>query len=355
MMHSSVKPNDNWFRFLGIPFIAIMSHVIFFNENHGQADEKFSYWQVWIISIFEAIFLWECNRMVLLFFRSRYPLLEQTAQRITYQIAACIVATILIRYINIYFYDKTQFWGYIFPVEGYVYNIFVALLYVAIVGSLYEGFYYFQSWKEMFQEKELLKREYLQTQLSSLKEQINPHFLFNNFSSLASLVMEDQQKAVKFIDELSSVYRYLLQTNNEPFVTLQEELTFIEHYFHLLKTRFGQGIELDVSVPEHMLNSQLPPLTLQLLIENAVKHNAVLEEAPLKIDIHVTDDQVIVENAIRHKSTPAFSSKTGLNNIRQKYKLLGGKQVHVAETGNTFRVSIPLFKEPQYEAAGSRR
>jgi hypothetical protein len=349
------KISDKWFRFLGVPFLAFMSHVIFFNEKHGFEEEKFSYWQVLLISIIEAILLWEGNRLILLYFRRVYPLLEQTGRRILYQFIGCMAATIIIRYITIWFYDQTLFWGYLFPPEGYVYNIFVGMLYVAIIGAFVEGFYYFQSWKEIFVEKEILKRENLQTQLSSLKEQINPHFLFNNLSSLASLVMEDQQKAVTFINELSSVYRYLLQSNNNNFVTLREELKFIEHYFHLLKTRFENGIELSVSVDEKFSSYGLPPLTLQLLIENAVKHNAVLEENPLHIYIYTREDNLIVENEIKQKNTAAFSTKMGLNNIRQKYKLLGLQQVRVEQTNSIFRVVIPLFKALQDEVSNSRR
>jgi len=349
------KINDRWFRFLGIPLLAFMSHVIFYNENHGFESNIISYWMVLLISIAEAIMLWEANRLVLLFFRNRYPMINQTSRRIIYQVIGCTLATIIIRYLTIWFYDQTMFWGYLFPPEGYLYNIFVGLLYVFIIGAFYEGYYYFQSWKEMYLEKEILEKENLQTQLNSLKEQINPHFLFNNLSSLSSLVMEDQHKAVTFINELSSVYRYLLQSNNNNFVTVQEELMFIRHYFHLLKTRFGNGIDLFVDVQQGYFPYSLPPLTLQLLVENAVKHNAILEEKPLQIQIHNKLDELVVENGIQLKSTPVISGKLGLNNILQKYKLLGGKEVRVEKSIDTFRVIIPLFKETQYETVNSRR
>jgi LytS/YehU family sensor histidine kinase len=167
--------------------------------------------------------------------------------------------------------------------------------------------------------------------------------------------MDDQHKAVTFINELSSVYRYLLQSNNSHFVTLKDELQFIEHYFHLLKTRFENGIELSVSVEEKYLSFGLPPLTLQLLMENAVKHNAILEETPLRICIYTREDQLVIENEIRPKSTPVLSTKMGLNNIRQKYKLLGLQQVQVERINGIFRIVIPLFKALQNEVSNSRR
>jgi LytS/YehU family sensor histidine kinase len=138
-------------------------------------------------------------------------------------------------------------------------------------------------------------------------------------------------------------------------VTVQEELMFIRHYFHLLKTRFGNGIDLFVDVQQGYFPYSLPPLTLQLLVENAVKHNAILEEKPLQIQIHNKLDELVVENGIQLKSTPVISGKLGLNNILQKYKLLGGKEVRVEKSNDTFRVIIPLFKETQYETVNSRR
>src|SRR4028118_834497 len=173
-MPSLKKINDSWFRFLGIPFLAFMSHVIFYNENHGFKSNIISYWLVLLISIAEAIILWEANRLVLLFFRNRYPMINQTGRRIIYQVIGCTSVTIIIRYLNVWFYDQTMFWGYLFPPEGYLYNIFIGLLYVFIIGAFYEGYNYFQSWKEMYLEKEILEKENLQTQLNSLKEQINP-------------------------------------------------------------------------------------------------------------------------------------------------------------------------------------
>ncbi|KIC95823.1 sensor histidine kinase [Flavihumibacter solisilvae] len=350
-MRFKVRLHDKWFRLLGIPFIAFMSHIIFFNENH-MAEEKFSSWQVFLISLVEGILLWETNRLALLFFYNRYPSLQQSRQRITGIFLGCMLVTILVRYLNIRLYDETLFWGYVFPPEGYWYNIMIALLYVMIIAGLYEGVFYFTQWKRTFAETEALKREQLQTQLDALKAQVNPHFLFNSLGSLSSLVMEDQKKAVVFIRELAAVYRYVLQSNENHLTTLREELSFIDHYFHLLKTRFDDAIGLKLDIPEQYLSYSLPPLTLQLLLENAIKHNVILPEEPLLIQIYADKaGTLVVENNLNKKITTAETGRLGLRNIMSKYSLLQQRDVLVSETEEKFRVFVPLIKNEQYEGA----
>lgn len=350
----TVQLNDRWFRILGIPLIAYMSHVIFYNENHGVSDERFTGFQVFLISMGEALILWEANRQVLKLARTKFPEIAQSKQRILMQLLACMTVTVLIRYLNVWFYDQTLFWGYIFPPEGYLYSIFVGLMYVIIVAGIYEGLYYFQKWKQLFSETEALKRENLQTQLDSLKSQINPHFLFNNLSSLSSLIMEDQKKAVGFVNELSAVYRYLLHANEKNLTTLAKELDFLDNYFQLLKTRFGDAVNLDVNISEHELDSLIPPLTLQLLVENAVKHNTVLPAKPLHISISTDyNDHLLVVNNLQKKNTSVPSNKLGLKSIISKYHLMKKGPVVVENTGTHFIVTLPLIKINVYETIDS--
>jgi len=172
------KLNDKWFRFLGIPFFALMGHIIFYNRNDS-GEERFGFWGIYLLSLAETMIIWEANRLVILHYRKKYPGLDQTSPRILMILSVCTVITILLRTFNIYIYDKTLLWGYQFPLEGYLYSIFVSLLFVIILGGIYEAFYYFRKWKDVAVESESLKRENLQTQLDSLKRQLSPHFLFN--------------------------------------------------------------------------------------------------------------------------------------------------------------------------------
>jgi LytS/YehU family sensor histidine kinase len=162
--------------------------------------------------------------------------------------------------------------------------------------------------------------------------------------------MDDRHRAVTFVNELSSVYRYLLQANDEDLTTLQKELAFLAHYFHLLKTRFGEGIEWETAIAERYLGSRLPPLTLQLLVENAVKHNAVLPNKPLQIRLFTDEPgNLVITNNLQKKNTTALSHKKGLQNILSKYRLLHQQQVIIQQTTDTFQVTIPLIQPDVYE------
>ncbi|HEX5668938.1 MAG TPA: histidine kinase, partial [Chitinophagaceae bacterium] len=269
--------------------------------------------------------------------------------RIIYAFTASVIATIILRGFNVFVYDKTRFWGYQFPLEAYLHSIAVAILFVTIVGSVYEAIYYFSKWKDMAVETEALKKENLQTQFDSLKAQISPHFLFNSLGSLSSLIEENPKQAQHFVNEMASVYRYLLQSNENELVTLQDEIDFIVAYTGMLTTRFPQGLQVSIQVDDQDRNKMIPPLTLQLLLENAVKHNAVLASKPLQINISTEDHKILkVCNNLQPKTSPVQSNKTGLHNIFSKYRLLNQPEVVVVQTDDSFCVSLPLINNSHH-------
>lgn len=351
----SWRLSDKWFRFLGIPLFALMGNIIFYNRNDS-GEERFGFWTIYLLSVAETMVLWEANRLVILYYRKKFPLLNQTKQRITAILIVCFIVTLIVRTLNIWVYDRTKFWGYRFPLEGYLHSIFVALLFVIIVAGIYEGIYYFLKWKDVAVEAEVLKKENLQTQLDSLKTQINPHFLFNSLGSLSSLIEEDPKKAQVFVNDMSAVYRYLLQTNERGLTTLQKELDFLNAYYQMLRTRFENGLQLELNIDERYLDWLIPPLTLQILLENAVKHNAVLPSKPLLIKIYTDSMQnLFVVNNLQKKTSEVISNKTGLNNIAAKYKLLNQKDITIRQTDTYFQVIVPLIKNSSYAGNDSRR
>jgi len=342
--------NDGWFRLLGIPLIALMSHLIFYNRNDS-GNQEFGFWGIYLISVAETMIIWESVRLVILYFRRRLPAIDQTRQRIIWILVYSTLVTMAVRVLNIWVYDKTLLWGYRFPLEGYLHSVFVALLFVLIVTTIYESIYYFQMWHLSSLRAAALKKENLQTQLDSLKSQINPHFLFNNLSSLAALIMENQERAVHFVEEFSSVFRYLLQANERTLTTLGHEMDFVSAYYNLLKNRFEQALQLEVAIPASCHELLIPPLTIQLLLENAVKHNAVMAENPLLIRIAATaDGGLLVSNTLHEKNTPSsigagHVSGLGLENIRAKYRLLGHPDMEVSRSATHFEVKVPLIKK----------
>jgi LytS/YehU family sensor histidine kinase len=205
-------------------------------------------------------------------------------------------------------------------------------------------------WKRTTLEAESLRAENLQTELDLLKVQLNPHFLFNAFGSLSSLIDEDPLRAKAFLEQLSVVYRYLLQSNEKSLTTLKEELEFIGSYAALLKTRFGDGLAVSIQIrKEEHYEYLMPALTIQLFLENAVKHNVVVQSRPLQVLIYTDEDaNLVVENNLQKKTSMAYSSKRGLSNVIAKYKILTEQSIDIEETREYFRVAVPLIRNKLY-------
>lgn len=215
---------------------------------------------------------------------------------------------------------------------------------VILLTGLYEINYSLNKWNSVKVNKEAIKRAGLQGQLQSLKSQVNPHFLFNSLNTLSALIADEPKRAEQFVDEMARVYRYLLQTNQNELTTLSAEIRFIRSYFHLLRTRYDIGLDLYIDISEADLTKCIPPLTLQLLVENAVKHNSILEANPLRVSIRsLGNDLLEISNNRLHKSTPVKSTRLGLANIMAKYELLSDRMPVIDDSGEIFKVTLPLI------------
>jgi hypothetical protein len=221
--------------------------------------------------------------------------------------------------------------------------VIVGVLISLILLSVEVSAQFFGNWKRSLVEVEKYKAESLQAQLQNLKDQINPHFLFNNMSVLSSLVYKDQDKAVDFINQLSKVYRYLLDTRSSELVTLKEELLFIQSYTYLLQIRFDKNLIFNINIPEEKQSKLLPPMAMQILVENAIKHNEVSSELPLTILIKITNNKLEVTNNLQLRIDNEISSKTGLRNIRDRYHFFTEEPVEISETNEFFTVKLPLL------------
>lgn len=192
-------------------------------------------------------------------------------------------------------------------------------------------------------DKEQIKKELAKAKYEGLKNQVNPHFLFNSFSVLSSLVETDSPMAVKFISKLSDMYRYILENDDRPSVTVKEELSFLDHYLFLLEMRHKSAIIIEKDLDKVDLGTQIPPMSLQLLIENAVKHNLFSKDEPLTILIEADRNNVIqVMNKKTRKKEIPRSTGIGLTNLSKRLKLLVGKGLTIIEDDDSFKVSIPL-------------
>lgn len=224
-------------------------------------------------------------------------------------------------------------------------SLMKALLYFPALFLLFETSYYFARMRYTEQEKEKLEKEKMRAELFYLKEIVNPHFLFNSLNSLSALIHENPQQAEQFLDELTKVYRYLLRNNDGELTELSTEVKFIQSYIHLLKTRYSESIQFDIQIDNNLECYLLPPLTLQLLVENAVKHNRLMKEQPLRIQIYTrAGEELVVSNNVQKKDTPVDSTKVGLQNINARYRLLNQTGIMVEQNDQHFSVIVRLIK-----------
>ncbi|RQO70243.1 hypothetical protein DBR43_19645 [Pedobacter sp. KBW06] len=226
---------------------------------------------------------------------------------------------------------------------GYRQLLYISTLLSLIITAVHTGSRLLLNWKNSIIEASELKQTSLQSQLHSLKLQLDPHFMFNNFSTLSSLISENQAGAQQFLDCLSEVHRYMLYNLDRNIITLKEELDFIGSYIYLIKIRFSENLKIELSDVEDLLSKGIPPTTLQLLIENAVKHNIASRSHPLRIRIFPEGDCLVVANNIQKIPSTIGSSKIGLKNIINRYKLLSTRLPEIIQTASDFVVKIPLL------------
>jgi LytS/YehU family sensor histidine kinase len=177
----------------------------------------------------------------------------------------------------------------------------------------------------------------------SLKQQLNPHFLFNSLTSLSGLIETDQEVAGNFLEQMSGIYRYILKNDDNETVTLKDEIEFVKLYINLQQTRFKRGLQVNLQVPDDYLHYKIAPVTLQNLIENAIKHNIIDADAPLVIDIFIENDYIVVKNNLQKKNVVQTSNKKGLVQFTSLYHYLSELPVLINENEKYFEIKIPLI------------
>lgn len=298
-----------------------------------------------VFSIAITVLIWEGSLRIDSILNKKLPWVEKTIQRIFYQFLITLIFSSLAIFFPMLIFDK---YVCLLPTEKE--NV---LLFIALITGVFVSFLiltieissqFFKNWKHSLTEVEKYKTESLQAQFINLKNQINPHFLFNNLSVLSSLVYKNQDRAVDFIQELSKVYRYVLDNQESELVALEQELKFIESYVYLLKIRFDSSLKVNISLDTCNKELLLPPMSLQLLVENCIKHNEVSEENQLLIDISCAENFLQVKNNLQKRNNPEKSSNFGLKNIVNRYKHFTYQEVFISQSESTFLVKIPLLE-----------
>ena len=234
--------------------------------------------------------------------------------------------------------DTSNFISHLFTVE-----LKSAIKQFPIWILLSSAFFFYTIWRKGIEREQLLQKENLKYKYQNLKSQVNPHFLFNSLNTLSELVYDDAERADKYIQKLSAIYRYVLENEETDLIPLKLELEFVKQYFDLQKERDNGKILLEVKL-DHVENYKIIPVSLQLLVENVLKHNTISQENPLKIEIYFQDDCVVVSNLIYRRNIIEDSTNTGLLNLKERVNLTTGRKLEVIEENNQFIVKLPIVQ-----------
>ncbi len=328
--------------FFGYGLILVLSVMAFLVRlsKMGEVSMKLNL-ELVIASLILLTVSWEILRWIHRYLDRYLPFEANIPRRVAVQLIIGGLVGLILRVV-IYYFGEPQL---PFKLD----SLFIAatwFLYPFFPTAINLGFftsYFIRQWKESLVKTEKLEREKSQVQFDNLKNQLNPHFLFNALTSLNSLIFEDQNLASKFLQQLSKVYRYVLQHKDKTMVNLDTELVFIGHYVSLLNTRFRESLSISFTIDDGSRDMGIVPVTLQILIENALKHNVIDKDKPLIVSIRTEDHYLVVENGIQPKRRVEDSNKQGLENLKNLYSYLSDRPVSIHDDGKMFKVKIPLL------------
>jgi two-component system, LytTR family, sensor kinase len=333
------------FRYL---FIVLLTAYSYLNIVYTVGNKLFDFYipQYFLFSVLALVVLgiWELNRLVennllrlaLLFRKKIHPLIIQFILSLVNVLIVCVASIeLLYPLLDMPLQLNAQHLT-LLTAFGFRINLFLNCA-NAIV-------FFMNKLKKTQMEAEQLKKISIEAQFEALRNQINPHFLFNCFNVLSTLVYKDADTSATFISRLSNVYRYLLYNQEKKVVRLKEELDFIESYLFLLKIRFQENITITNTINTDTEKFYVAPAVLQMLMENAIKHNVVSKKNPLHIALSSQDNFFVVSNNLQEKNIKEESTQLGLKNIQSRYRLLSDIPVHIEKTIDKFIVKIPLIQ-----------
>lgn len=326
---------------------ALIINSLFFGAAYFSNWPFFGYTTL-VTMLSLALYFILCG-VVAVLYKNRFPREDELAKRLSFMIITFLLMTGLFLYFMFRGYEAVGFFNIRFSESGFIWSYFALGITNIFITFLMEGIARYHDWQANLIETEKINAAYKQSQLNGLKSQINPHFLFNCLNSLSSLIQEDETKAEDFLNEMSKVYRYMLRTDEEQLVTLDTELKFLSSYHHLLKTRYGDGLLLNINVKPGDLDKLIAPLSLQVIVENTFSQNVVSKHAPLFIEVATADGGLIyVKNNKQPKVvTDNADAAASLDNLLKKYELLG-KPVAVNDNVTGLRVIfIPLLNNKE--------
>lgn len=339
-------------RVVGYLILTVIFFIFFMLEMFFSWQDEYLFAKVLLLTVLHTLSIWEPTRFLILFLRKKYAGLARVKHRLIMLFCLAVPYAVAVGLLRIFLEDFTNFWGVsVANVSTYFYTTGITVLFILLQIAVYESIYFFSEWNRTKTEAEELRQMNVQMQMESLKLQIQPHFLFNTLNTLIGLIEVNHKRAISFTEELAFVYRYLMEANESNFISLEEEVKFVKSYFSLLKTRYPEGLFLNDELDE--LNGfAVPPLSLQMLVENAVKHNSITKAKPLFIHIFFSMDEqrIKVENNLQTRAGIHTTPGVGLQHLKKKFRLLNLPDIHIENDGKYFVVSLPFMKKKEHES-----
>ncbi|HTE30495.1 MAG TPA: sensor histidine kinase [Chryseolinea sp.] len=340
---TGLQVNDVGFRLILIPFFGIAIPLVtgmINGQNFSNLQIKLSF----LYTIFIAFLIWEGNRFLHYSLRSYFDWINKPIQKISILVLSITFYTVPVSVLLL------VGWYKLFTADPVDWNTITEaclaiMISVIFITHVYETVYLVKESESEMIRNEQLERAKVEAELEALKNQIDPHFIFNSLNTLSHLIEERPVKAKLFNDNLADVYRYILQNKARDLVLLKDEMSFLESYFLLLKIRFEAAVTLIIEISEEQADHYLiPPISLQLLAENAIKHNEFSDDVPLVFKVSLRNDELIVWNALSKKELRKPSSRIGLQNLRERYRLTTAKEIGINENAEEFVVTLPLLR-----------
>jgi sensor histidine kinase YesM len=310
------------------------------NSTSGIPFLIFSYLYFMVI----AFLIWYGNRWILIFLQDKVNWLNNPFKKVFYLVTSNIVYTsaVLFLFVSVWF---AVILGENIDWRKIHFNILICVVCVFFITHIYETFFLIKARESDKINEEQLERAKIQAELQALKNQIDPHFMFNSLNNLTHLIDVSPEIAKKYVEDLADVYRYILRNKDNKLVLLEDEIIFLNRYFSLLSLRYSENLVLWINLTkEDYLKYLIPPVSIMTAVENAVKHNEVSEENPLELEIELSNDSLIITNKINIKNSVRESSKIGLKNLAERYKIITGKEINFNSDKGYFILYLPMLK-----------
>lgn len=334
--------NDFWFSVVGIFILSLVTNYLF--SNTLVSSSFIEVFIGWAVSLLFTTIDWVINRGIMIYLRRKYPEFSDVAKRIVLFFIGITCTVIIVDYVGGTLLSLIP--GFHFGEFTSRIKILLPIIIITIMTmAIYEAIYYNIRLQKSIRQEEKSKQAIVQAQLDVLRNQAQPHFFFNTLNTLRDIIDQNpKEDAKEFVDKLSDMYRFLLEAGNANLIPLKNELKFAKAYIHIQSERFGANLIVNWDIPQTSLEFNIVPMSLQLLLENAIKHNVISKAKPLQIDIVVKENKLRVENKIQPKSTQLPSTKLGLANIQKRYALISENSIEIKNDGNKFVVTLPLIK-----------